>query len=162
DLPLGTPDGDAQAMVLSAYHWKRLVNGYSGFIPTSRYFRRLCLGFPNDESLRVLTAIGVRMAVIHKPEALPAPQRLCTAPLPPRGRRSAARAGGGPPTPGAPPSPPPPADAPVSLAGARVVTSRGDDARAAIDGDLATHWVQTVVRQTPGWLQVDLPEAHAI
>jgi F5/8 type C domain-containing protein len=163
DLPLGTPDGDAQAMVLSAYHWKRLVNGYSGFTPTSRYFRRLCLGFPSDESLRVLTAIGVRMAVIHKPEALPAHQRLCTAPLPPTLVRlyddPAACVVG---ITGAPPAPPLPPDAPVSLAGAHLVTSGGDDARAVVDGDLATHWVQTVVRQTPGWLEIDLPEEHAI
>jgi hypothetical protein len=164
ELPLGIPSADARAMLLSTYHWKQLVNGYSGFLPTTRYFRRLCLGFPSDESIRVLASIGVRLVVIHVPDVIPAHSRLCTAPALPS---TLARVYRDPTTcvlaiTGAAPTPAPAPDRAVPLEGVTVATSSGDDARAAIDGDLATHWVQPVDREHPGWLELRLPSPHRI
>jgi hypothetical protein len=33
DLPLGQPDFDIRAMYYSTVHWRRILNGYSGFFP---------------------------------------------------------------------------------------------------------------------------------
>ncbi len=33
ELPLGLPDFDLRAMYYSTFHWRQLVNGYSGFTP---------------------------------------------------------------------------------------------------------------------------------
>lgn len=55
-----------------------------------------------------------------------------------------------------PPLDPPPGR-PVPAAAVRLATSRGDDPSAAIDGDLRTHWVQSVSREAgEDWLQIDL------
>ena len=164
DLPLGIPSVDARAMVLSAYHWKRLVNGYSGFAPTARFNRRLAFTFPSDESLRTLDAIDVETVVVHTADALPAHKSLCTLPpaqLPPALRRvyqddsSCVLA-----IVAVPPAPPRPTDRPVPLAGATTATSDGSDASSVIDGDAGTHWVQAVTKSAPGWLVVNLPAEH--
>ncbi len=50
----------------SAWHWHRLVNGYSGFVPRS--YRRLAprlQRFPDAESLHELRALGVTHVVVH-------------------------------------------------------------------------------------------------
>jgi hypothetical protein len=50
----------------------------------------------------------------------------------------------------------------MSMAVARLTTSTGDDARAAADGDVGTHWTQRVRAEDAGWLQIELPEARSV
>ena len=49
ELPLPRPDGlpfhDASYLYTSTFHWKTLVNGYSGYYPPS-YIRRLVTQHP--------------------------------------------------------------------------------------------------------------------
>jgi hypothetical protein len=61
------PEQDPKYAYLSIFHWKPLVNGYSGFFPPT-YIRRLqdLRGFPEPFSLRVLRREGVRYMVIHE------------------------------------------------------------------------------------------------
>jgi len=57
---------DSIYLYLSTYHWKRLVNGYSGFIPASTYLVRDAVrSFPDGESLDVLAALGVDTVIVH-------------------------------------------------------------------------------------------------
>ena len=61
----------------SAYHWKRLVNGYSGYFPPlySELRRRWNGGCPASQNIRDLKTLGVRYMVLHSsmipPEAFP-------------------------------------------------------------------------------------------
>ena len=51
----------------SAYHWKKLVNGYSGFFPpdfNTLYFEKL-KGFPDKRTVQVISELGIRYLVIH-------------------------------------------------------------------------------------------------
>jgi hypothetical protein len=51
----------------------------------------------------------------------------------------------------------------VPLAGATVTTSiAGHPTAAAVDGDLATHWVVPVDQNTETWLEVHLPAPRTI
>jgi hypothetical protein len=61
------PGHDPKYEYLSIFHWKPLVNGYSGFYPPS-YHRRIqdLRRFPEPFSLRVLRREGVRYLVIHE------------------------------------------------------------------------------------------------
>jgi hypothetical protein len=57
---------DPTYMYYSTFHWQRLLNGYSGFVPSS--FVRLVMAmqtFPDAGSLAALRARGARYAVIH-------------------------------------------------------------------------------------------------
>ena len=74
NLPVADPrDGVRAAQLHSLYmlqslaHFKHLVNGYSGFTPPAHdaLFRKL-VSFPNEESLDVLEAWGVRYALLHR------------------------------------------------------------------------------------------------
>jgi hypothetical protein len=71
EFPLPKPDGlpgeDPKYAYLSIFHWKPLVNGYSGFYP-GNYLRRLSdlRRFPDPYSLRVLRREEVRYLVIHE------------------------------------------------------------------------------------------------
>jgi len=67
DPKYGLPGADPKYAYFSIFHWKPLVNGYSGFYPAS-YIRRLIdlRGFPEPFSLRVLRREGVRYLVIHE------------------------------------------------------------------------------------------------
>jgi hypothetical protein len=166
ELPLGLPANDAEYMVLSSRHWKPLVNGYSGFAPTTGFFRGFLFTFPSPPTVRLLHQIGVRWVVVHPRDLGRGQAGLCandSARLAPymtiayRDETSCVieiRS--------APPAPPPPNDRAVSLAGASVTASSGTDASAAIDGRLDTHWVEAVDQNKASWLQLDLPAAHAI
>ncbi len=61
------PEQDPRYAYLSIFHWKPLVNGYSGFYPPT-YIRRLqdLRRFPEPFSLRALRREGVRYMVIHE------------------------------------------------------------------------------------------------
>jgi hypothetical protein len=60
------PGDDPKYEYLSIFHWKPLVNGYSGFFPPT-YVQRLLdvRRFPDAFSLRVLRRDGVRYIVVH-------------------------------------------------------------------------------------------------
>ncbi|MGB8644557.1 MAG: hypothetical protein WCF84_04920 [Anaerolineae bacterium] len=50
----------------SIYHWRKLVNGFSGFFPPSYdALVKLSDEFPSEASLAVLSEIGVRDIVVH-------------------------------------------------------------------------------------------------
>ena len=61
------PGYDPRYEYFSIFHWKPLVNGYSGFYPPS-YIRQLLdlQRFPAPSSLRALRLEGVRYLVIHE------------------------------------------------------------------------------------------------
>ncbi len=63
----GRADLDAKYQYLSIFHWKPLVNGYSGFLPPSYYSRlRNLRHFPDPFSLRTLRRQGVRYLLVHE------------------------------------------------------------------------------------------------
>jgi hypothetical protein len=150
-LPLGSPPGDAHAMVLSTRHWRPLVNGYSGFLPAGYYLRRVLASFPDERSQALLRGLGVRHVVAEGRQVACA--RLDATPQ--AGMQIAFRA------PGAcvvelsgdPPSPVAPG---VSLPIARLVSSDGDEVALGAAGILVREWSQAVEPTTSGWLRVDL------
>jgi hypothetical protein len=60
------PHHDPRFAYMSTFHWKPLVNGYSGFYPAS-YLQRLeeVAGFPDERSIARLRRDGVRYVVVH-------------------------------------------------------------------------------------------------
>jgi hypothetical protein len=57
---------EALYLYFSTYHKKRIVNGYSGFIPASAYWlKETFRKFPDPESLRLLEALHVDFVVFH-------------------------------------------------------------------------------------------------
>jgi hypothetical protein len=60
------PGPDARYTYMSTFHWKPLLNGYSGYHPPS-YLRRLdhLQSFPDASSLEVLRRTGVKYVVVH-------------------------------------------------------------------------------------------------
>ncbi len=63
----GMPGLDPKFAYLSIFHWKPLINGYSGFYPAT-YIHRLqdLKRFPEPFSIRVLRRADVRYVVIHE------------------------------------------------------------------------------------------------
>ena len=71
ELPVAEPDRtgislDVFYMYYSTFHWHRLVNGYSGFLPR-RYTRLLDLlrTFPDERSIRELRARHADYVLVH-------------------------------------------------------------------------------------------------
>jgi len=71
ELPTGnmranTLDYDTKYMYYSTYHWKKLMNGYSGFFPP-KYLEILELlqTFPSHESISVLKSLQIKYVIIH-------------------------------------------------------------------------------------------------
>jgi hypothetical protein len=60
------PGPDAFYSYMSTFHWRPLVNGYSGFYPSS-YMRRLTdvQGFPDIRSIAGLRHSGVAYVIVH-------------------------------------------------------------------------------------------------
>ena len=53
-------------MLGSTRNFRPLVNGYSGFIPPSYYAHHVQLGgFPDDEAIEALKALGVSHVIVH-------------------------------------------------------------------------------------------------
>ena len=57
-----------QYMYFSTYHWKKLVNGYSGYLPP--VFNYLCndldkKGFPSDYSINYIKQINIKYLIVH-------------------------------------------------------------------------------------------------
>jgi len=164
ELPIGMPAEDAASMLMSTRHWRPLVNGYSGFAPMAPFLRRFLLELPDDRTVRLLHDVGVRWIVVH-PADMP-PSGLCrTVPEKLAPHVAIAYRDDGAcvlEILGAPAPPSRPADRPVSLAAATITGSDGSSAAAAIDGRLDSHWVRAVDAGEEAWLQLDLPEPHAI
>jgi hypothetical protein len=78
---------DANAMYFSTVHWKRTVQGFTGYLPPIYEFVRWRLfHFPDDASLRFLQRLGIDAIVVH-PEAAArlrrtAPRWYCDGPFP--------------------------------------------------------------------------------
>lgn len=57
---------DALPMYLSTFHWKRTVQGLTGYYPpTQNYVRWRLFHFPSPESVRFLQGFGVDTLVVH-------------------------------------------------------------------------------------------------
>src|SRR5207247_4160121 len=53
-------------MYLSVYHWRPMVNGYSGHAPrTVADMRERVTALPSPESVAYLRAVGVRQLLVH-------------------------------------------------------------------------------------------------
>lgn len=65
--PGAPPHYDARFAYMSTFHWKPLLNGYSGFFPQS-YLLRLeqLAGFPDERSVEALRLAGARYVVVHE------------------------------------------------------------------------------------------------
>ncbi len=58
---------EAYYMYSSTHHWKKMVNGYSGFFPPSYWdMNRTLQNFPSEESIALLRELGVKYAIIHE------------------------------------------------------------------------------------------------
>lgn len=68
ELPFHYPiSKDAIYMYFSIFHQKKMVNGYSGFIPPAiLYIRKMFLAFPSWACLDILRALGVDYVILHK------------------------------------------------------------------------------------------------
>jgi hypothetical protein len=67
ELPFHKDMGnDAVYMYFSAFHRKKMVNGYSGFIPPAiSYIRKIFETFPSPASLDILKTLGIKYVVLH-------------------------------------------------------------------------------------------------
>ena len=71
ELPLpdehALPGHDAEFMYQSTFHWRSIVNGYSGNVPESYVdVLRAMRSFPSDPAIGLLRRIGVRYVVVHE------------------------------------------------------------------------------------------------
>jgi hypothetical protein len=68
ELPFRYPIGkDSIYMYFSIFHKKRMVNGYSGFIPPAiHYIRNIFMGFPSWACMDILKVLGVDYVILHK------------------------------------------------------------------------------------------------
>jgi hypothetical protein len=67
-LPERLPGPDPRYAYMSTFHWKPLVNGYSGYYPPS-YLRQIgrLRSFPDRDSIGALRRIGVAYVIVHVP-----------------------------------------------------------------------------------------------
>jgi hypothetical protein len=84
ELPIGQTDYDVRAMFYSTVHWRRLVNGYSGFFPPS--YRRIAFSLGQvplhpDVSLDALGEVGATHVIVHEGAYLDSEGRETTAAL---------------------------------------------------------------------------------
>ncbi len=57
---------EAEYMYRSIYHWKPLVNGYSGFFPPDYWpINRKMQRFPSFESVEILEQLGIKYVIVH-------------------------------------------------------------------------------------------------
>ena len=63
--PIGDPLGFSY-IYYSTYHWKKLANGRSGFIPhTSMHIYKAMMKFPSASTVNTLRYLGVKYLVLH-------------------------------------------------------------------------------------------------
>ncbi len=70
ELPMprsaGTVFREAKYMYFSTFHWKNMVNGYSGFFPPTYWtVNRVMQTFPSPASIDMIDVLGVRYVVLH-------------------------------------------------------------------------------------------------
>ncbi len=166
ELPIGAPDVDAGYMVRSIAHWKWLMNGYTGFAPAATYVRSTFYGFPDPASLRLLKELDVRYAILHPARLPPAHRNICVeigrGDHPELVLRYADDDACAVEIVSALPAPARPPDRLVPREALAVTASSHADARAAVDGDLATHWTDDVDEKQDAWLRVDLPSPRRL
>jgi len=156
ELPIGDPLRDVTSMVHSSRHWRPLVNGYSGFAPTTPFFRTFLAGFPSARTVGLLHDVGVRWVVVHRAADR---RNLCDR-QPVDGDGGLRLVHDDPRScvleiVNAPPSAPIPADRELPREALAVAASDGSDASAALDDKLSTHWTQQA-NDAESWLRIDL------
>ncbi|MBM4078696.1 MAG: discoidin domain-containing protein, partial [Planctomycetes bacterium] len=155
EIPYGVTRLDAFYMYASTAHWKRLVNGASGYDPPERAALRLLMyEFPSKDSLEALRSLGVDYVVFHPDLAGREPGRL------PDGLEVAEtfgqdvvvkvmRGGAG--------VQPPSSSAWASPAGSTASASHAPErAHLALDGNLQTCWSTGVSQSAGMWFCLDL------
>ncbi|MGH7896194.1 MAG: discoidin domain-containing protein, partial [Candidatus Binatia bacterium] len=166
ELPLEIGLQESVYAMMSAYHWKRLVNGYSTVFPGRDYLKRTLAGFPDAASLRLLHGLRVHFVILHTSLLPPGDVESCAQTVAQAPSYLALRYEDGDACAfdvlGAPPLPERPPERLVPLAGAHLTSSSGDDPAPATDGDRSTHWIQSVGPAAQEWLQIDLPEARPL
>ena len=70
ELPMPAHDGEeseeAAAVYYSIYHWKNIVNGYSGYAPPGyRVVREAMEGFPSESTFELLNSLEVGYMLVH-------------------------------------------------------------------------------------------------
>jgi hypothetical protein len=84
ELPLGQADYDVRAVYYSTVHWRRIVNGYSGFFPAHYGLLRTALSeIPRhpDVSFEVLHTSGATHVIVHEAAYLEAEGEATSAAL---------------------------------------------------------------------------------
>jgi hypothetical protein len=69
EFPFGDPEWDLRYVYYSTVHWKRLVNGYSGYFPQRYQARVARLARPMespDDAWRALADTGVTHVIVHE------------------------------------------------------------------------------------------------
>ncbi|MDD2890886.1 MAG: hypothetical protein PHE49_09670 [bacterium] len=62
---------DTRYEYYSIYHWKKLVNGYSGYFPFEyKFLRSRMTEFPSDRTINKLRHLEVKYVILHKKEFL--------------------------------------------------------------------------------------------
>ena len=58
---------EARYLYFSTYHWKRLVNGYSGFFPPDydNLYQSVIREFPSEDSIAYIRDLGTKYLIIH-------------------------------------------------------------------------------------------------
>lgn len=166
ELPLGVPDRDALYMVYSTYHWKRMVNGYSGFSPAGTSLRVALFGFPDPRSLRLLHRLGVRYVLVHPRKLMPPRPAMCQDPTQQAAPYLALRHRDGADCVfellDAPAEAPTPPERRIDTSRARATSSTDGNPQALLDDAHPVRWTQPVDSATSGWLQIDLPDPHVV
>jgi hypothetical protein len=73
EIPMPVRDSEeseeAPAVYYSLYHWRNIVNGYSGYTPPGyRVVREAMQGFPSDDTLNLLADLDVGFVLLHTGE----------------------------------------------------------------------------------------------
>jgi hypothetical protein len=97
ELPLGSADYDLRAMFYSSVHWRRLINGYSGFFPS--HYAQVEVAVSDvtrhpDAALDTLRALGATHVVVHERAYLAGQGERTTATLKEHGAVERSRADG--------------------------------------------------------------------
>lgn len=76
DIPPRPPGFDPYYQAWSVWHWRPMVNGYSGFTPAAyQQFAADLKGFPDAQSVQALRALHVRYVLVHQAFYPPAEYR---------------------------------------------------------------------------------------
>jgi hypothetical protein len=60
------PSNDFRAMYFSIFHWRRIANGWGGFVPRdTRYFHTLLRFFPAQASIQGFRDYGIEYVLVH-------------------------------------------------------------------------------------------------